>query len=132
MSLRESVIAAAAAKLVTANVAERRVYRSRWHALPTLPAVTVHPMGESADESVLGMLDRSLSLAVTVHASGTPADNAADATLAAIETAMLADRSLGLGAEVQIRSGIETRWEFDDQDVVRAVLIFRIDTRTPL
>lgn len=131
-SLRENVISAAAAALVTANVAGGRVYRSRWHALPELPGVTVTPLGESADEAPLGMLDRTLSLAVTVHASGSPADGAADATLAEVEAAMFADRTLGLGSDVQIKSAMETRWDFDDADVVRVAAIFSISMRTAL
>jgi len=132
MSTRESILAAAAAALVTASVASGRVYRSRQEALTTLPAVIVEPLSESADETVLGMLDRTLSVAVSVHASGAPGDNAADATVAAVESAMLADRTLGLGSEVNILSTIDTRWEFDEQDMCRATLIFQVSFRTAL
>ncbi|MCU0810110.1 MAG: hypothetical protein MUE59_03590 [Thiobacillaceae bacterium] len=132
MSTRESIIAAAAAALVTANVAGGRVYRSRQEALTTLPAVIVEPLSESADEMPLGMLDRTLFVAVSVHASGDPGDNAADSTVALVESTLLADRDLGLGPEVQIRSAVDTRWEFDDQDMVRVTLTFNVSYRTAL
>lgn len=132
MSTRESILAAAAAAMVTANVADGRVYRSRQEALATLPAVIVEPLSESADETVLGMLDRSLIVAVSVHASGEPGDNAADATVALVESTLLADRTLGLGSEVQIRSAVDARWEFDEQDMVRVTLTFNVSYRTAL
>lgn len=132
MSTRESILAAAAAALVTAGVASGRVYRSRQEALTTLPAVIVEPVSESADEMPLGMLDRTLFVAVSIHASGAPGDNAADATVALVESTLLADRDLGLGPEVQIRSAVDTRWEFDDQDMVRVTLTFNVSYRTSL
>jgi hypothetical protein len=132
MSTRESILAAAAAALVTAGVASGRVYRSRQEALPTLPAVIVEPLSESADEMPLGMLDRTLMIAVSVHASGAPGDNAADATVALVESTLLGDRDLGLGPEVQIRSAVDTRWEFDEQDMVRVSLTFNVSYRTAL
>ena len=132
MSTRESILAAAAAALVTANVASGRVYRSRQEAMTTLPSVTVEPQFEAADETVLGMLDRSLNVSVTVFASGDPADAAADATLALIESTLLADRTLGLGSEVQVRSMLDTRWDFEDQDLVRVTSTFQVSYRTAL
>lgn len=132
MSLRETVIAAAAAALVAANVASGRVYRSRQEAIETTPSVVVEPLAEDADETVLGMLDATLTLGVTVYAKGKPADGAADATLAAARAALQADRTLGLGSEVQVLSRFTTEWAFDDYDVCRATLSFQISMRTAL
>lgn len=132
MSTRETVIAATVAALKAAGVASGRVYRSRQEALATLPAVSVEPLSESADETALGMLDRTLALGVTVHDDGTQAANAIDATLALIESTLLADRSLGLGVDVQIASRVETRWDFDFSDITRATAIYSISMRTAL
>lgn len=137
MSLRESVLAAIQSALVAANVASGRVYRSRTAALVTLPSVTVEPESETAAEEVLGMLTRTLTVAVAVFASGSPPDAAADATLALIESTLLADRTLGLGSEVQLTSQIDTAWDFDPEDSgsydhTRIALRFTVSTRTAL
>lgn len=137
MSLRESVLAAIQSALVAANVASGRVYRSRTAALVTLPSVTVEPESESATEEVLGMLTRTLTVVVYVFAAGSPPDSAADATLALVESTLLADRTLGLGSEVQVLSPIETTWDFDPEqsgsyDHTRIGLRFTVSYRTAL
>ena len=67
MSTRESVLAAFSSKLIAASVASARVYRSRQDALASdeLPAVVIEPLGESASETSLGMLDRTLTVRVS-------------------------------------------------------------------
>ena len=137
MSLRESVLAAIQSALVAAGVAGGRVYRSRTAALVTLPSVTVEPESESATEEVLGMLSRTLGVVVHVFASGSPPDASADATLALIESTLLADRTLGLGAEVQLTSQLDAAWDFDPAesgtyDHTRIALRFTVSTRTAL
>ncbi|MDT3708170.1 MAG: hypothetical protein ROZ09_15215 [Thiobacillus sp.] len=134
MSLRENAVAAVAAKLVAGGVASGRVYRSRQDALAAdeLPAVVVEPLSESASEEVLRMLDRTLTVRLSVFGKSTPGDAALDATIAAAEAALLADRTLGLGSDVQVSSSIETSWDFGEQDGVRADVDFQISMRTPL
>ena len=132
MSTRETVLAAVKTALITASVAAGRVYRSRQEAMTTLPSVTVEPQFEAADETVLGMMDRTLNVSVMVFASGDPADAAADDTLTLIESTLLADRTLGLGSEVQIRSMLDIRWDFEDQDLVRVSSTFQVSYRTAL
>lgn len=134
MSTRESVLAAFSSKLIAASVASARVYRSRQDALASdeLPAVVIEPLGESASETSLGMLDRTLTVRVSAFGRATPGDSTLDATLAAIETAILADRTLGLGAEVQVTSQLDTGWEFGEHDGVRADVDFQVIVRTAL
>jgi len=130
MSLRESVLSALAAALVNANVASGRVYRSRQEAIETLPAVTVEPVSEQVGESMLGRLDRTLSVAVTVLAKGDTPDSTADVVLDAAAAAILADRTLGLGSEVQVMSLHDLRWDFEDFDLTRVTATFQISMRT--
>jgi hypothetical protein len=130
MSLRESVLSALAAALVNANVASGRVYRSRQEAIETLPAVTVDPVSEQVGESMLGRLDRTLSVAVTVLAKGDTPDSTADVVLDAAAAAILADRTLGLGSEVQVMSLHDLSWDFEDFDLTRVTATFQISMRT--
>ncbi|MCU0919675.1 MAG: hypothetical protein MUF16_04970 [Burkholderiaceae bacterium] len=132
MSTRETILAAIATALTGASVASGNVFRSRQEAINLLPSVVVEPVAEQADETVLGMLDRTLTVAVGVYVEGDPADNAADATVALVESTLLADRTLGLGSEVQIRSAVDTRWEFDEQDLARVTVTFSVSYRTAL
>ena len=134
MSLRENVIAAVAAALVAANVASGRIYRSRQDAFAfdELPAVIVGPLSESASEEVLGMLDRTLTVRLSVYGKIAPGDAGIDATIAAAEAAVLADRSIGLGSDVQVSSLVDTSWDFGEQDGVRADIDFQIRMRTVL
>ena len=132
MSTRETLLAAVKTALINASVASGRVYRSRQEAMTTLPSVTVEPQFEAADETVLGMMDRSLNVSVVVFASGDPADTAADDTLALVESTLLADRTLGISSAVQVRSMLDTRWDFEDQDLVRVTSTFQVSYRTAL
>lgn len=154
MSTRETILAAVQTALVNASVASGRVYRSRQEAIDIMPSVVVEPQFEAADETVLGMLDRSLNVSVVVFACGTAttgsgshghghahgsssstsvaADTAADDTLALVESTLLADRTLGLGSEVQIRSILDIRWDFEDQDTARVTATFQVSYRTAL
>ena len=130
MSLRENAIAALAAKLVTANVASGRIYRTRQEAIVTLPSVIVQPVSETVSETVLGLLDRLVTVEVSVLAKGDTPDNAADSTVDAAAVAILADRSLGLGSEVQVLSDHETRWDYEDFDVTRVSTLYQISMRS--
>lgn len=130
MSTRETILAAVASTLVTASVAAGRVYRSRREQLPTLPAVIVTPQSEEAVESVLGLMDRRISVGVDVYAKGDTPDNAADATLAAAWSALFAAPDLGLGSDVQIDPLHSIDWDFEDYDHVRATLRVTVIYRT--
>jgi hypothetical protein len=130
MSLRESVLAAIATTLTSADVAGGRVYRSRQAAVGTLPAVTIEPATEQVNEIVLGALDHTLTVDVTIFASGDTPDNAADATLDAAISALTTDRTLGLGSAVQVQPGYDVRWDFDDFDLTRVTVNISINMRT--
>jgi hypothetical protein len=130
MSLRESVLAAIATTLASAGVAGGRVYRSRQAAVGTLPAVTIEPATEQVIEIVLGALDHTLTVEITILASGDTPDNAADATLEAAISALTADRTLGLGSAVQVQAGYDIRWDFDDFDMARVTAGIQIHMRT--
>lgn len=128
MSTRETILAAVATAL--AGVAGGRVYRSRREQLPTLPAVIVEPLSEVAEETVLGLTDRRLTVGVQVLAKGDTPDNAADATLAAVWSALAVANALGLGSEVQIEPMHEIDWDFEDFDHCRASLRVGVIYRT--
>lgn len=128
MSTRETVLAAVASALT--GIASGRVYRGRREQLPTLPAVIIEPLAASSAENVLGMTDHELTVGISVFAKGEIPDTAADATLSAIHTALMADLTLGLGSEVQLAPGIEVDWNYDDFDYVRAEQRYRISYRT--
>jgi hypothetical protein len=80
-------------------------------------------------EVVLSALDRRLTVAVSVYASGTTPDSAADDTLTSALTLLLADRTLGLGSNVQVLSVHELRWDFDNYEYARVVAMLQVDYR---
>jgi hypothetical protein len=129
MSKRDDILAAVAAKLVTASVASGRIYRSRREQLGTLPAVIVEPDSETAEELVLGVTDAELRVAVRIFAEGDAPDSAADATLAAAHAALMADLSLGL-ADVQLSPRREIDWQFENFDHAQVTARYLIQYRT--
>lgn len=128
MSTRETILAAVATQL--AGVASGRVYRSRKEQIGTLPAVLIEPVGCQTGEIVLGAMDHELTVAVAVLANGDTPDNAADATLLAAHTALIANRSLGLGNGITLMPDFSGDWNFEDYDFVRAEHRYRITYRT--
>lgn len=130
MTTRENILAAFAT--VMASVASGRVYRSRREQLPTLPAVIIEPAGCRSEELALGVMDHELTVSVAVFAKGDTPDNAADATLLAVHTALFADSDLGLGAGngVTLMPDFEADWNFEDYDYVRAEHRYRVLYRT--
>lgn len=128
MSTRENILAAVATAL--AGVASGRVYRERKEQLPALPAVVILPGEERAEEVMLGAMDADLDVAIEIYAKGDTPSAAADATLAAVHAALMADLSLGLGADVQIRPRHSVRWDYDQYDEARAVVVYTVAYRT--
>ena len=128
MSSRETLLAAVATAL--AGVASGRVYRSRREQLDTLPAVVILPAAEDANEDVMGREDANLSVDLEVYAKGDTPDNAADATRAAVWSALRAAPTLGLGTDVQLMPGRRINWDFKDYDHVHATLTVTYFYRT--
>jgi hypothetical protein len=128
MSTRESILAAIATQL--ASVASGRVYRSRREQLPTLPAVIIEPDAAQSMEIALGAMDHELTVSIAVYAKSDTPDNGADATLLAAHTALIADRSLGLGNGITLLPEFDADWQFEDYDYVRASHKYRITYRT--
>lgn len=128
MSTRDTILAAIATAL--SGVASGRVYRTRREQIGTVPAVIIEPQTESAEETVLGMTDRRLSVGIQVLAKGDTPDNALDATLAAVWAALAPANALGLGSEVQIDPAHEIDWDTEDYDYGRATLRVNVDYRT--
>jgi hypothetical protein len=120
MSTRETLLAAIATTL--SGVASGRVYRTRREQLPTLPAVVITPDQEEANEDVIGAEDSMLTVAIDVYAKGDTPDNAADATLSAVWSALRASIDLGQGANVQLMPRRSVSWDTEDYDMVRATL----------
>lgn len=128
MSTRETILAAIATQL--ASVASGRVYRSRREQLPTLPAIVIEPQSSQSSELSLGAMDHELVVNVALYANGDTPDSTADATLLAAHTALIADRSLGLGNGITLLPDFDADWQFEDYDFVRAVHRYRITYRT--
>ncbi len=101
-SVRESILVAIAGKLVTANVADGRVYRTRREQIETLPAVEVELGGANAEELARGAMDHRMTVEVRALAKGDTPDTAADPVLLAAHAALMADLTLGLGNGVQL------------------------------
>lgn len=107
MSTRESVLAAiatilGAAGTVTALVSNR-IYRTRREQIGALPALQIEQDGADSQEIVLGKSDTTLNVVLTAYAAGDTPDSAPDAALAAAHAALMADLTLGLGADVQLQ-----------------------------
>ena len=131
MSTRETILAAVASILVTANVASGRVYRTRTEQIATLPAVEVKQVGAEAMEVVLGRTDHEVTFTVAALANGDTPDTAADAVLAAAHTALMADMSLGLGNEIQLHQDWQTNDpEVSDYDYIRHSHTYKVRYRT--
>lgn len=130
MSLRESILAAFQTKL--ASLAEGRVYRSRKEQVPTLPVIFIEPSRATCIEQPLGMLEHDLVVYVVILAKGETPDSAADATLADAHAAIMADITLGLGADVQVMQQVETDWNFEDYDHAQIILGFHVNYRTAI
>lgn len=128
MSTRENILAAFATAM--SAVASGRVYRSRKEQLPTLPAVVIEPRSSSSSEIALGAMDHELTVTVAIYAKGDTPDSTADATLLAGHTALIADRSLGLGNGITLHPDFTADWSFEDYDHVRAEHTYRVTYRT--
>ena len=129
MSARESILAALQA-LLAPLVAAGCIDRSRREQLPGLPAIVLRPGREVANEQLMGVTDRRLSVQVEVYASGPVPDAAADAVLAGAWAALAANRSLGVGIDAIVEGDHEIGWEFAATDQVRATLTVYVNYRT--
>lgn len=127
MSLSEQILEGVKTRLVTANVAGGRVYRSRRQALHTLPAIVVEPfIQRTKQEHTGGAEDSTLIVAVRTFVEGETPDSVADPIVRAIVAALKADPTLGIGADVQLQGDYEINWDFEDYDVARADMAFRV------
>lgn len=130
MSTRNDILAAIASTLVGAGVCAGRVYRSRREQIPATPACIVEPDSETAEEQMLGVMDAELTVVVSVFAHGDTPDASADAELAAIHAALMADLSIGLGDTVQIMPRRQLDWQFEDFDNARVTARYLVRYRT--
>ena len=128
MSTRDSILAAFQTTL--SALAGGRVYRSRLEQLPALPAIVIEPDREDAEESMLGVMDATLDVQISLYARGDTPDNAADALLASVHTAISANLSLGLGSDVQVMPRRRVSWDFDKFDEARVVIGYTVAYRT--
>lgn len=132
MSTRETILAAFASAL--SGVAGGRVYRERREQIAAsgLPAVVVEPRSEEIGENVIGRADHRLEVVATIYASGDVPSTAADATLAAVHAAIMADPGLGQGSDVQVDPNARIDWDIESYDEARAALTYTINYRTAL
>lgn len=131
MSTCETILAAIKTKLVNANVAAGQIHHTRREQISVLPCVEIEQAGMQSQENVIGMTDHSLTVAVAVLAKGDIPDSAADPVRMAVHAALMADLSLGLGNDVQLRVNWETADpEVDNYDYARIVHRYTVDYRT--
>ncbi len=128
MSTRDNILAAFQTTL--SALASGRVYRSRLEQLPALPAIVIEPDREDAEESMLGVMDATLDVQISLYARGDTPDNAADALLSSVHSAISADLSLGLGSDVQVMPRRRVSWDFDRYDEARVVVGYTVAYRT--
>lgn len=128
-STREEILSAIASKI--SGVAGGRIYRTRREQIKTLPVVLVEQAGMSSRENVLGVTDHELNVSVAVLGSGDMPDSAVDATLISVHTALTADRTLGLGNDVQLLPDWETEApDIDAYDYARVAHRYTVTYRT--
>lgn len=128
MATRENILAAFASTL--GALAGGRVYRERKEQLPALPAIVITPADETAEERMLGVMDAELVVNVELYVRGDTPSTAADSLLSSVHSALCADLSLGLGADVQIQPRRTVRWDQDAYDEARIGVTYTVFYRT--
>lgn len=100
------------------------------YATADLPAVAVHPGDESVSDSVIGVIDRSLTVTVRVLSSGSDAFYTGDALMTQIYSRIMSDLTLG-GLAMDIKpQGIKRSRDVLEFPVIVHELDFLIDYRT--
>lgn len=130
MSTRETVLEAVKSQLTNASVASGHVYRGRREQIVNLPAVEIERLGGKSTEIALGTMDHEMVFSVAVLAKGDTPDTAADATLLAVHSALIADRALGLGNGVQLLPDFESDLDIDNIDYARSTHRYTVTYRT--
>lgn len=128
MSPRETLLAALQTTL--SGLCAGRVYRSRKEQLPALPAIVIRPATEIDLGEMLGVTDATLTVAIAIYAQGDIPDQAADAVLADVLTALKTADPLGLGSDVQIKPARRIDWAFEAWDDAEVTLTIEISYRT--
>ncbi len=130
-SIREQILA----KMVTvlnAGAIGAQVYRSRTDPISRAqsPAVIIQPVSDTAKQVSIPYLDCELLTHVTVYVRGAAPDTLADPMLVAINSALLADQTLG--GLVMLIMPMSTHFEFSDSDTELCVATceYKIDYRT--
>jgi hypothetical protein len=124
----EAAVAAIAQTLSGAGVANVKRFRST--ALEP-PAVILRPLSMVVDKDIGQHLEGLLAVEIAVLAQASasdPADKVADATVADVHAALLADIRLGLAAVMFIT--LESiNWDFDDVESVAVRLVYQVTLR---
>ncbi|HQU04220.1 MAG TPA: hypothetical protein PLT25_05830 [Acidocella sp.] len=130
-SIRERILE----KMVTvlnAGAIGAPVYRSRTDPVSRAqsPAVLIQPVSDTAKQVSVPYLDWELLTHVAVYVRGNAPDTLADPILTALNSALLADMSLG-GLAMQIMP-VSVHFEFSDSDTQLCVATceYKIDYRT--
>lgn len=130
-TVREQILTTIATLLQP--VSNAVVYRSREAALAIEEgvAILIRPSEEIIDNVSQPTVFRTFRIEISVIARGTIPDQMADPALLAMQTALLADQTLG-GLVARIFEE-ETKWDFEvaDQNAVAAVVRYRILYATP-
>jgi len=131
-TLRERILTSIAALLNP--IPDCVVYRSREAALARAegPAILIRPEEEQVQSTAQFVVWRHFRVGISVIARDDIPDQTADPIILAIQTAMLADQTLG-GLCARIFEE-ETKWDFEvaDQNVVAAMVSYRLVYATPV
>jgi hypothetical protein len=134
---REQILAALKTKLDAVSQATGGVFRSRLYALKKdqQPAISIEPISDNADPSMIGVIDWSMLVRVAVIVRGDIATNvapetAADPIVNAVHSRMISDRSLG-GLTMDIEP-VSANFELQpgDQPIGVVSLGYRVQYRT--
>lgn len=105
LTIRETLLAAAAAKLAAitgiAGLAPAQIERNRRDAVELMPAIVQRDGGTRVADRLVGMDRQMTALDVELYASAADGEAAAvqlDALLGAVQAALFADTTLGVGA----------------------------------
>lgn len=133
MTKREAILQAIKTKLVgVSGVPDANVFRSRVEpfARNRVPAITIEPIQDTSENSVIPFLDWSLVVRVSVIVRGDVPDQLADPIVESLHGKIMVDLSLG-GLSMDIQpSSVNFELLEGDQPIGIVTLDYRVQYRT--
>lgn len=133
-TIREQILTAIATALVGTAGVGTRIYRSRPEAVSRAesPALLIEPVQNQSQQFVIGYLQHTLTVNITVISRGAIPDQLADSTINSLHGKLMADLTLG-GLCQDVQPGA-TRFSIEDGDQPAAAIAceYNIIYRTTL